>query len=59
MVHPTGAAAVEIAPRAVVYFSVAVGVGYLLTITEDSSLAGADGHLCTTIAVEVSYGETR
>ena len=42
---------------AVVSLIIAIGIGNLITIAKDSSLAGLCNHLCTAIAIEVGHSE--
>ena len=57
VVYPSRAAGVEVAPCAIVYLTVAIGITYLCAIAKDSSLASPYCHLCTTVSVKVCYGE--
>ena len=59
MIHPSGAAAVLVAPRAIVYLAVAVGIGNSLAVAEHRAFAGADSHFSTAVTVEVGHGEGR
>ena len=57
VVYPTGTRRVEVAPRAIVNLSIAIGIRDFLTVAKDGSLAGADGHLGTAVAIEVGNGK--
>ena len=59
MVHPSGVGGVQVAPCTVVNLAIAVHIGNLRAVAEDCTLTGADGHLGTTVAVEVGHGKAR
>ena len=59
VVYPTGTRRVEVAPRAIVNLSIAIGIRDFLAVAKDGSLAGADGHLGTAVAIEVGNGKGR
>ena len=44
---------IQVAPRAVVYFSITIGIWNLRAIAKHRSLASTDSHLGTAVAVEV------
>ena len=57
MVEITRVRGVQVTPCAIVYLSIAVSIRNLRAVAKYRSLTGADGHLCASVAIEVSNGK--